>query len=68
MAIRYYTDSPLKRYLQADKNEVSVCSKNRIFPKNPVFVKNFMPEKLMFQINGEPVLQRKMKMLNDNNL
>ncbi len=52
---QHNTDSPLKRYLQAGKNEVSVCSKNRIFPKNPVFVKNFMPEKLMFQINGEPV-------------
>ncbi|MEZ4527282.1 MAG: hypothetical protein R2941_15295 [Desulfobacterales bacterium] len=30
-------------------------SKNRIFPKNPVFLKNFMPEQLMFQINGELV-------------
>ncbi len=32
--------------------------KNRIFLKNPVFLKNFMPEKIMFQINGELVLYR----------
>ncbi|MEZ4527329.1 MAG: IS1 family transposase [Desulfobacterales bacterium] len=35
-----HANSPLKRYLQAGKKEVSVCSKNRIFRKNPVFLKN----------------------------
>ncbi len=55
MASRHYTESPLKRHLQAGRNEVFVCSKNRIFPKNPVFLKNVMPEKFVFQINGELV-------------
>ena len=41
--------------METGKNEVFVCSRNRIFPKNPVFLKNFMPEKPVFQINGESV-------------
>ena len=41
------------------QKEVFVYSKNRIFRKNPVFLKRFMPEKFMFQISGELILQMK---------
>ncbi len=40
MAGKYDTDSPLKRYLQADKNKFSCVQKTGFFLKNPVFPKN----------------------------
>ena len=40
-------DSPLKIYLQAGKKKFSCVQKTGFFLKNPVFLKNFMPEKFI---------------------